>query len=123
MKRFTTFVTAISCTLVLVSCGSSSNNATSSCEEIRPIGTELVTTLQKIVANFDSSENASLATSLAKLRKLNFSDPAINTPLQMLEDSLQALMTDLIADDSAAASNDVNNMSSAVQALTAACKL
>jgi hypothetical protein len=32
-------------------------------------------------------------------------------------------MTDLIASDSEAASNDVNNMSTAVQSLTAACGL
>ena len=123
MKRFTTVAVVISCALALVSCGGSSSSATSSCTEIRPIATELATTLGKIASDFSSSENAALATSLAKLRKLNFSDPAISTPLTLLEESLQSLMTDLIASDSEAASNDVNNMSTAVQSLTAACGL
>jgi hypothetical protein len=123
MKRFTTVIVAISCTLALVSCGGSSNSATSSCSEIQPIAAELAATLGKIATDFSSSENASLATSLAKLRKLNFSDPAISTPLNLLEDSVQSLMSNLLASDSVAASEDVNNMSTAVQSLTAACGL
>lgn len=109
--------------LVLTGCGSSGTSSASACTEIQPIALDLANVLQSLVTDFSSDYNDQLASSLSDLRGLSDSDPAVAEAIDSLEQSIEALMSDLVGGDIYAASDDVNDMTVAVQSLTAACGL
>jgi hypothetical protein len=112
---------AIAATLALSACGGSSDNSQSVCQSTKTIAGDLVATLGLIVTDFSNANNYRLAQSLDDLRNLKPSDLSVNESKQLLEDSIQSLMSDLNAMDQAAASKDVTDMTTAIQSLTAAC--
>lgn len=81
----------------------------------------MVKSLEALSQDFSSKENENLAKSLAQLRDLSSSSNSIGKSKDLLEKSIEDLMSHLIAGDPIAASKNVNDMTVAIQTLTAAC--
>lgn len=112
---------AVVAVLGLSACGTGGDSRESVCESIKTIATDLAATLELIAADFSNSQNDQLASSLDDLRNLNPSDVSLKESKQLLEDSLESLMSDLNENNSFSASEDVTKMSTAIQSFTAAC--
>jgi hypothetical protein len=112
---------AIMAALTLSACGSGGDNSQSICQSTKTIAGELAATLELIVADFSGDQNDRLAQSLDDLRNLAPTDTSLDQSKKLLEDSIESLMSDLNAGDPSSASNDVIDMTTAIQSITAAC--
>lgn len=121
MNRKRSASLAIVAALALSACGGGGDNSQSICQSTKTIAGDLAATLDLIVADFSNAQNDRLAQSLDDLRNLTPSDASLNESKKLLEDSIQSLMSDLNAGDPASASNDVVDMTTAIQSITAAC--
>ena len=116
--KATLVITSMLFTVALSGCGSESESI---CGSIRSISRDLATSLQALASDFSSEQNDKLAKSLAELRNLSTDGSAVNQSKILLEKSIEKLMSNLIAGDTYAAAENVNDMTVAIQTLTAAC--
>lgn len=116
--KATLIITSMLFTVALSGCGSESGSI---CGSIKSISRDLATSLQALAGDFSSEQNDKLAKSLAELRNLSTDSSAVNQSKILLEKSIEKLMSNLIAGDTYAAAENVNDMTVAIQTLTAAC--
>ena len=121
MREFTKspiLIIAFSSTLFFSGC---SNVDKTLCSSIKGISQDLGASLRNVSDNFSAAENDNFAQSLYQLRELSASNDSIRQPKALLENSIEELMSSLLAQDSNSASTNVYDMTVAIQSLNAAC--